>query len=237
MYPKGLSTIACAALVSVSSIALAGQTQYRCGNKYQDAPCDNGEQGARVGNSDGATPVPVQSQAQMQAVSADCSARGKESLKISRARESGATADKQLAEVDSSKLSAQQAAQEKRLISSVYAKRASATAIRADIEAECMAEKEKLKQALLLVAAVGKLMQNAQPDAAPGAEPDTTSPPGQAEDSQADARDRHVQTCARLTRELTSVRTRQRSGGSIAAMTKLNDSRRELEAGLRNEGC
>ena len=236
MYPKGLSTIACAALVSISSIALAGEPQYRCGNKYQDAPCDNGEQGARVGNSDSATPVPVQSRAQMQAVSADCSARGKESLKISRARESGATADKQLAEVDSRKLSAQQAAQEKRLISSVYAKRTSATAIRADIEAECMAEKEKLKQALLLAAALGKLMQNAQPDAAQGAEPDTSSLV-QVEDSQTDARDLHVQTCARLTRELTSVRARQRSGGSAAAMTKLNDSRRKLEAGLRNEGC
>ena len=236
MYPKGLRTIACAALVSVSSIALAGQTQYRCGNKYQDAPCGTGEQGARVGNSDSATPVPVQSQTQMQAVSADCSARGKESLKISRARESGATAEKQLAGVDSRKLSAQQAAQERRLISSVYAKRASATAIRADIEAECMAEKEKLKQAVLLAAALGKLMQNAQPDAAQGAEPDTSSLV-QVDDSQTDARDLHVQTCARLTRELTSVRTRQRSGGSAATMTKLNDSRRELEARLRNEGC
>jgi len=232
MNPKDLTTIACAALVSVSSIAPAGQTQYRCGDKYQDAPCDSGEQSTRVGKSARATPVPVQSQAQMQAVSANCTARGKESLKISSARESGATVEKQLAEVDSRKSSVQQAAQERRLISSVYAKRGSATAIRADIEAECMAEKEKLRQALLLAAAVSKLMQDAQPEAARGAEPDTT-----VEDSQTDARDLHIQTCARLTRELTSVRTRQRSGGSAAAMTKLNDSRRELETGLRNEGC
>ena len=232
MNPKGLSTIACAALVSVSSITPAGQTQYRCGDKYQDAPCDSSEQDTRVGKSASTTPVPVQSQAQMQAVSANCTARGKESLKISLARESGATVEKQLAEVDSRKSSAQQAAQERRLISSVYAKRGSAAAIRADIEAECMAEKEKLRQALLLAAAVGKLMQGAQPDAVRGAEPDTTG-----EDSETDARDLHIQTCARLTRELASVRTRQRSGGSAAAMTKLNDTRRELETGLRNEGC
>jgi hypothetical protein len=241
--PKGFSTIICAVLVSVSSIALAGQTRYRCADRYQDASCDNGEQGAHVGKGASATPAPVQVQvqAQMQAASADCIGRGKDSLKISRAREAGATAETQLAKVDSKKPSPQQAAQERRLIASVYAKRGSSTAIRADIEGECMAEKQRLKQAFLFAAAAAKLMQEVQPDAASSAEPDPTSEPettqAPVESSQTDARNLHTRNCARLTRELNAVRAQQRSGGSPAAMTKLDDSKRELEAGLRSKGC
>lgn len=174
--------------------------------------------------------------------SADCSARGKNSLRISRAREAGATAQRQIEKVNGRKLPVQQAAHEKRLINAVYAKSGSAAAIRADIEAQCMAEKNTLVQALLLAAAAGRLMSDAQADQAASAEEDAADDPESGELAGANERPVAAQgarkrTCPELRRDLSTVRNQQRTGGSVSAIAKLNGSRRELEAALRSEGC
>ena len=181
-------------------------------------------------------------QAQGQTTSAECSARGKNSLVISRVREAGATAQRQLEKVDSRKLPVQQAAQEKRLIHAVYAKTGSQASIRTDIEAQCMTEKSKLMQALLLAAAAGKLMSDAQSYSGPSAEVDSANEAELEEMAGANERPVAVQdvrkrTCHQLKRDLTTVLNQQRAGAGGSATAKLNDSRRELEAGLRSEGC
>ncbi len=181
-------------------------------------------------------------QAQGQTASAECSARGKDSLRISRAREAGATAQRQREKVDRKKLPIQQAAQEKRLINAVYAKTGSAASIRTDVEARCMAEQNKVVQALLLAAAAGRLMSDAQSDSAPGAEADPASDAEPDEVTSANERpvtthDVRKRSCPQLKHDLTTVLNQQRAGATGSAMAKLNESRRELEAALRSEGC
>jgi len=247
-----LTIAVCAALLTAPLMAVAGQTMYRCGNKYQDLPCENGEAGGRVGKTSGATQAQSQtqsqgrSQAQVQteAAVAECGNRGKDSLKISWAREAGATAEKQLAEVDGKGLSSRQVAQEKRLISSVYEKRGSSTSIRSDVEAECMAEKEKIRQAQTLAAAGSKLMEDVPSDAVPSkavtvtTEQHTVAAQARTDgDRSSSAQEEHKLTCARLTRDLNSVRKEQFGGASTSRMTKLNESKRELENSMRSAGC
>jgi len=50
MECRYLTIAVCAALCTAPLIAVAGQTMYRCGNKYQDSPCESGE-GSRVGKT------------------------------------------------------------------------------------------------------------------------------------------------------------------------------------------
>ena len=238
----------CVALWTLPLMAVAGQTMYRCGNKYQDSPCESGE-GSRIGKTSGAPQTQAQAQGrspaqlQTEAAAAECGNRGKDSLQISWAREAGATAEKQLAEVDGKGLSSRQAAQEKHLIASVYEKRGSSTSIRAAIEAECMAEMEKIRQAQALAAAASKLMEDVPSDAAPSKAATVTAQQHTLVQTRADgdrsssAQEAHKQTCARLTRDLDSVRKEQLGGASGSRMTKLNDRKRELETALRGDGC
>jgi hypothetical protein len=174
--------------------------------------------------------------------SVECSARGENSLRISRAREAGATLQRQIEKVNSRKLSVRQAAQEKRLINAVYANSGSAAAIRMDIEAQCMAEKNTLVQALLLAAAAGRLMSDAQADQGASADEDAAGDPESGDPASENkrpvaAQDARKRTCPELRRDLSTVRNQQRAGGSASATAKLNGSRRELEAALRSEGC
>jgi len=249
MNHRYLTITVSAVLWAAPLMAVAGQTMYRCGNKYQDLPCENGE-GNRIGKTSGAPQAQVQSQGrsaaqfQSEADAAECSNRGKDSFKISWAREAGATAEQQLADVDGKGLSSRQAAQEKRLIASVYEKRGSSVSVRADIEAECMAEKEKIRQAQTLATAAAKLMQDVPSDAAPSRTGTATNEPQTIARSQTDgdrsssrAQEQHKRTCAKLSSDLASVRSEQHSGASSSRMNKLNDSKRDLEKALRNEGC
>ena len=163
-------------------------------------------------------------------------------MRVSQAREAGATAQRQIEKVNSRKLSVEQAAQEKRLIHSVYAKSGSATAIRAEIVAQCMAEKNTLVQALLLAAAAGRLMPEAQADSGPIADEDEASEAAADENTSANERpvavhDARKRTCPELKRNLTTIRNQQRVGTSVSTTAKLNESRRGLEAALRSEGC
>jgi hypothetical protein len=246
MNRRHLTIAVCAALWAAPVVAAAGQTMYRCGNKYQDLPCESGE-GGRIGKTSSAPQAHVEPQGrsaaqfQTEADAAECSTRGQDSLKISWAREAGATAEKQTAEVDSKGVSSRQAAYQKRLIASVYEKRGSSVTIRSQIEGECMAEREKIRQAQTLAAAASKLMQDVPADAAPSKAMTTdqqtiarssgdTSGPSRAEEE-------HKRTCSQLSTQLSSVRSEQRSGTSPSRANQLNDSRRELETALRKERC
>src|SRR4051812_17454103 len=59
------------------------QTMYRCGNKYQDRPCDAGQKSKAVGSASFGA-------AEASSGDAQCAQRGKDALKIVWSREGGA---------------------------------------------------------------------------------------------------------------------------------------------------
>jgi hypothetical protein len=161
MNRKHLVLVICAALVSASSIAPAEKNSFTCTNKYQNSWCESRDTGQRV------SPVrATHAPAHADSVTAQCSAQGKDSLKISRARAAGASAKQQLANLHRRHPSAERTTREKRLIEAVYARHGSPASIRKGIEAQCMAQSNPMRQALLLAALAGRLMPDAQPDAA-----------------------------------------------------------------------
>jgi hypothetical protein len=166
MNSKHLALIICAALVSASSIAPGQRNALDCTDGYHDSSCESGESVGRISQIRAAP-------AQNQSVIAQCSTHGKDSLRISRARAAGASAKQQLVSLYRKQPSPEQAAREKRLIEAVYSRSGSPNLIRASIEAQCVAENNRMRQALLLAAVAGKLMSDAQADAAPLEETDT----------------------------------------------------------------
>jgi hypothetical protein len=224
-------------LLAIASMAVPmsamSQKMYRCGNNYQDTPCQTGGPMSTI--SAGSAPRA----AQAQSVDAECADRGQDSLKISWAREAGATSERQMAEIDGKRLSPARAGQQKQLIASVYQKRGSAPSIRSQIEAECVAEKDKLRQIQALGAAAAKLADELPPSARSSNTLASDQNPVETRNlsAQAKADGEHARTCARLNSSLESVRTDQRAGGDAAAMDKLRDKARQLSASLRSEGC
>jgi hypothetical protein len=134
-----------APLVStLCSPAFAGGTMFRCGSSYQDRPCDAG-QPAKVINSSGvarehaSNPAPASAASAGVAavaplrVDAECAALGNRAKQIVWAKETGRTADVQLAAASSD--------DDRRLIADVYRRRGSALDVRSGVEADCMAAK------------------------------------------------------------------------------------------------
>jgi len=216
------------AAIALIAAALSGQSEaqtlYRCGKQYQDRPCDAGQQGRAVGNAT--------SQSAGGTTDADCSRRGERALKIIWAREGGTTVD--------AALSQSGGGDERRLVEEVYQKRGSASQIRAAIEVDCVAQKERDAQAAAMVKALG-LPQNSQ-----SGQPQPAQPP--AEDPQAaearrqrlaaeDQAARKKETCARLNGDMQRNLAAQRSGGGIATMEKLNEQRRDIARRMSDAGC
>lgn len=141
--PRSLLFCLAPLALALCTPALAG-TMFRCGSSYQDRPCDAG-QPAKVINSSGVArervsapahaPVsaPVATAVAATRVDAECAARGNRAKQIVWAKESGRTAEVQLADARTEDA--------RRLISDVYARSGSSVDIRRDVEADCMAAK------------------------------------------------------------------------------------------------
>ena len=125
-------------------VPAAAQKMYRCGNVYQDRPCDNGQAAKVVSGNGGGSSLPDKPGAD-----AACTQRGLDSQKIVWSREAGATAEKMLAQAKTSS--------EKTLVTDVYRRYGSAPQVRAAIEADCLADKEKAAQAAALLQAAARL--------------------------------------------------------------------------------
>ena len=218
-------------LVLIGAVALMGpvlhanaQRMYRCGNAYQDRPCEGAQQGREVRDFSGPAAA-----VNGQTTDAQCARLGEEAMKIIWARESGATREQQLASRP----------QDQWVIDNVYMKRGTAPEIRASVEAACMAEKER--QAAALAAAAARVQGTA-----------TVPPPSSQGPSAADmARFQERQDaeiaanqaafkqsrCANLSRQSEDLRSKERAGGSSATMARLHDLRTSLEETRRREGC
>lgn len=216
--------ITIAILIAGSGLAASAsaQTMYRCGNKYQDRPCDGGQPGRAVGSAGTAS--------QRGASDGDCGQRGIEAQKIMWAREGGATRERLLSDRD-----ARGQPYDSRLVHDVYSKRGTAAEVRSAIEAECVAEKERAAQTAATLKALGL-----DRVAAPAAAPITVSreDPKLAEERRRQAEaEAKEQRCASLNAQLENMRSRQRTGGSIGTMESLAQQGRTIEVNIRDSGC
>jgi len=207
--------------------AVEAQKMYRCGNTYQDRPCELGENKV-VGHSNATVPVAKSG------ADTECTRRGEEAQKIVWAREAGVTEEKMQSE-------ARDSARQK-LISDVYRNRGSAPVVKAAIEADCMAEKERAAQAADLINAANKLLkQNQPPTDGAGSGRQAEAPPiaraPTAAESDEAGNKKEKARCEALQRRLDDVRRKQRAGGSAADMDELNERFRDLNSQIFSSGC
>lgn len=213
------------------------QKMYRCGNVYQDRPCDAGQKGRAMGGTSAVPPAAASPTRDL-----ECTQRGADALKIVWIREGGKTKEQQVAEIDRKGLSGAKRDEESRLIESVYGKRGSASDIRAAVEAECVAEKERAAQAAALAAAAAKLQGGVPtaPSAAPGEPSEETLRAAEMrrrEEIAAGEERAKKSRCADLAQQKEGIRRQERAGGSAAAMERLNERRRDLDARISSQGC
>lgn len=214
------------------------QKMYRCGNSFQDLPCAGAQQGKVVGN----VGAPAAAATGTPPKDAQCTRRGAEALKIVWMRDNGASKERQISDMDSNSAFAGNREEGRQLVESVYSRRGSAPEVRAAIEAECIAEKERFAQAAALAAAALRLQGGAP--VAPAA---SSRAPAESDLARMEARQREEITaneeafkksrCADLARQYENLRREERAGGSIGTMNRLNERRRALDERQRSEGC
>jgi hypothetical protein len=202
----------------------AAQSLYRCGSAYQDHPCATGQSTKVVGTGGGAQPSAKTSS------DANCAQSGIDAQKIVWGREGGASAE-QLSEKARSE-------SERRLIADVYRQRGTSTEIRARIEADCVAEKERAARLRALLEAANLSPSAASPPLA--RQPETDSRSGVVAStvvSPGANADRKNSECESLRRQNQRIVDRQRTGGNMATMESLNRQKTESDADLRQAGC
>jgi hypothetical protein len=217
----------------------AAQTMYRCGNAYQDRPCNSSQPPGKVVNTSGAgtaaAPPPM--------LTAECAQRGEAAQKIAWVRETGQTEAMQLsATVDS---------RDTALISEVYRHTGSAAQIRSAVEASCMAAADRATQRAAAPAAspTGNARAEGAAPALPSRPiPASMLPPADAPDPQQLARQRADEEaraaaasrkarCDELVVRLDTIRQTQRLGGSAAAQEDMKQQLRSAEQQVRAAGC
>jgi hypothetical protein len=235
------------ALVVLSGGLWAGTAQaalFRCGNVFQDRPCDAGvtEQqlrpGAGVGKSSGASAATKASP-----FAATCSRVGEHAQRIAWKREGGATLERQMSEIPGGSDRQEMIA----IAEAVYSRRGSATEIRAAIEAECVQRKTEAAQAGDMLRTLQKQAGQGVVEGAPGANtapaPAATGttlrvsgqPP--APTAAAPAGPTANPMCGNLREQRTAIESRLRSGGRVETMEMLQRQRREVEKSLAEAGC
>lgn len=203
------------------------QKMYRCGNAYQDRPCAGEQQGKVIGSTGASPPSAVP------AVDGHCAQRGANAQKIMWAKEVGRTEEMQL--------SAASGAEERKLIADVYRKRGSSVEVRAAIEADCTAERQRAAQAAALVEAAARLQGQdapaaaAAPAAATSADPDAESR-RQKEAAARQATEKKVR-CDSIAAQRDSIRSSMRTGGSAATMDSLRQQQQDVERQSNAAGC
>jgi hypothetical protein len=201
---------ALAAFLACMCASVDAQTLYRCGNKYQDRPCEANQPGKAVGTTGNSSPA-----ASGGAVDAGCAQKGRDALKIVWSREGGATLEQLLEKAD-----------DKRFVQDVYRRPGAAGQVQAAVQADCMAEKE------LNAGAV------ATPAAAPA--PQVVDPAIAARERElAAAREaeRKKANCARLATRMDQLGAQERTGGTAARMDQLREQRTRLRDDMGRAGC
>jgi len=237
---NAVSLLRTAAIVLAFASSGAAHAVYRCGNVFQDTPCDAAATQMTPGGvrpsqpvPRAATPAPAGAAATgASPFAAACSRLGEEAQKMVWKREGGATQERQLAD-----LPAGNRQEMAKVLDSVYRKRGSAPEVRTAIEAECVAERQQAAdQAAVLRAllpanasqagvspAASNAADSAASAAAAAAKAQTASGPNPA--------------CTGWRSDLESVNVQLRAGGNAAAMERLQSRRRGLEKSLAEGRC
>jgi hypothetical protein len=226
-----LKWIVVAVFGTLLHMPILAQSMYRCGSTYQDHPCEGTQKNSKVMSGTG---VSGSSSAAGTVSDATCMKRGTDAQKIVWAREGGAMLDQQLAKANS--------VSEQQLINDVYARRGTSSDIRAAIEADCIASKERAAQAAALLDTV----RNGQPSAAPLSSGTTGNKAAEAEQKAAtsNSNDKIAQEAAQkrircnyMNTQLESVASQQRSGGDARTMDYLNQQKLNVQSRMRAEKC
>jgi hypothetical protein len=235
---NSVSLLRAATIVLAFAASGAAHAVYRCGNVFQDTPCDAaGTQmtpgGARPSQPAprAATPAPAGAAAAASPFAAACSRLGEEAQKMVWKREGGATQERQLAD-----LPAGNRQEMAKVLDSVYRKRGSAPEVRAAIEAECVAERQQAadQAAVLRALLPANASQAGLAPAAPSAA-DASASASSAAKSQAASGPSAA--CSAWRRDLDSVNSQLRAGGSAASMERLQAQRRGIEKSLADGHC
>jgi hypothetical protein len=206
----------------------------RCGNTYQETPCTGNQTATKELRANSAPTATASAGSDV-----DCARLAEESQKVSWAREGGATAEKQLADLNSKGGSEEQ----RRLIESVYRKRGTAPEVRASIERDCLAEKERMRKVIELQRAAGVAAGEGQTGGSTAQAQQNAKAAERIAEAEAKAaeqkkiRDRERQ-CAGYKSQLEEIEKRYRGGSSSqATLANLRDQRSKVEGKAREQDC
>ncbi len=223
----GVNTALCKLLLAGLGMLLcasvSAQQMFRCGSTYQDRPCEGKDSKVVVGISNNtAQAVGTKTSADVQ-----CARLGVDAQKIKWAREGGRTEEIALA--------AARTASEKQLIEDVYARSGTSSEVRSGVEADCMAEKERERNAANWQRKDkrGALPASSSTSAESASEP--TEKQSSAKGSTADSTKKT--RCDNITAAMEMVRKNQRSGGDSATMEDLRQQQRDADKMMRDAGC
>jgi hypothetical protein len=237
LYGSSMNSIAKTLVCTIIALA-AGHSHavYRCGNVFQDTPCDGGaapKAAARPAPSaaaDAPAAAPVAASKAATGVSpfaGVCARQGKSALDIVWKREAGALREAQRAK----------SPENGKLIDAVYDRRGSAQEISAQIEAECITEKQRAADAAAALAALQQAAGADAPATAPKPATALKEPSnGESAPKTAATADNKAQ-CANLRQQLTAVQDRGRQGGNVADMERINTDRRKIDQQISNAKC
>jgi hypothetical protein len=244
---NAVSLMRIAAVILALGAGNAAHAVYRCGNVFQDTPCDAaGTQmtpgGVRPSQPSPRTPAAAPAAGSAAAApagpspfAAACSRLGEEAQKMVWKREGGATQERQMAD-----LPAGNRQEMAKVLDSVYRKRGSAPEVRAAIEAECVAEKQQAADNAAVLRALLPANATAQGGGAPAQASSPAAEAPAADGSTAQKRQTATgpnPACPSLRRDLDAINVQLRAGGSAASMESLQSRRRSAEKSLADAHC
>nr|WP_315466465.1 hypothetical protein [uncultured Undibacterium sp.] len=211
--------------LTLSTMEAAAQTMYRCGSSYQDKPCANGQTSVVVGTQKSAARDQSERVSQIDPA---CKAKGEEAKKIIWMREGGAQKNDLLAKSNS--------VEQSQLITEIYAVRGNSNEIRANIEKNCMEQKEVSKRIGALPDAATLQALVAAQQAAQNTEKSNL---GQV-DTKKLGRDQSMEdvgtpavkkrlSCPSLKNQLEIVNANLRAGGDVQSRQTLQQQKRDFE--------
>lgn len=218
-------TLRACAILLCTLAALPAAAQYRCGNVFQDRPCDPGVTEQRL-NVPAPRAAPAADAGAASPFAIACRRVGEKAQGISWKREGGATLERQLQEAAGN-------AEMVETIHAVYGRRGSTPEIRAAVEAECVARREREAQAAELARTVQVQSVGQVPPAARASAP----PPATAPAAKAPATTQGDPRCPGLKARRASTESALRAGGSGATMERLQQQRREVEQQMSEAKC
>lgn len=205
-------------ILGAAPISTHAQSLYRCGNTYQDKPCEKGDQKVVGVNRAVATN-------EKSVLDISCTRLGEQAKKIIWMREGGALKEKLLSEASGE--------EQRKLIVDVYSVRGNSADVRSAIENECMAQKANDRL-------LGKVAADASSASTPKkpAANEQKAEAGKSATANQEAIDKQKkQFCSLLRNQVTSARDAQRAGASADQQDTLNQQKRELESQLKTSGC